>query len=117
MSARERFRRRACDDLDRRDGALHTAALPRLQRETSLLTMRERLKMNNELPDVQIKRGAVYFNGELVRAYIAEGGITVSPGSAAQGWGSGRAEINRLTVTFLVGKVDIEDPISEDGAR
>ncbi|ORA64126.1 hypothetical protein [Mycobacteroides franklinii] len=72
--------------------------------------------MNNELPDVKIKHGAVYLNGELVRAYIAEGGITVSPGSATQRWGSGGAEINRLTVTFLVGKVDIEDPTSEDAS-
>lgn len=66
--------------------------------------------MNVELPDVKITReGVVYLDGEKLPAFVDERGVTVAPG------GSGGT--NLLTVTFLVGKVDIEDPTSEDGAR
>ncbi|MGH3954506.1 MAG: hypothetical protein ACRDTI_10770 [Mycobacterium sp.] len=66
--------------------------------------------MTNELPDVKIDRlGTPYFDGKLLPAFIDEGSITVTPG--------GDGGVNRLTVTLLVGKVDIEDPISEADAR
>ncbi|MEC4838156.1 hypothetical protein R2360_00195 [Mycobacteroides chelonae] len=66
--------------------------------------------MSDELPDVKITRdGVVHLDGELLPALIDEHGITVTPG--------GDGGVNRLTVTLLVGKVDIEDPTSEDGAR
>lgn len=64
--------------------------------------------MTDELPDVKITRdGTVYLDGEKLPGFITERGTTVTPG----GYGG----INQLTVTFLVGKVDIEDPTSEDG--
>lgn len=60
--------------------------------------------MTDELPDVKITRdGTVYLDGEKLPGFITERGTTVTPG----GYGG----INQLTVTFLVAKVDIEDPI------
>lgn len=62
--------------------------------------------MTNELPAVKIDRlGTLYFDGKLLPAFIDERGITVTPG--------GDGGVNRLTVTLLVGKVDIEDPDTE----
>lgn len=65
--------------------------------------------MSAELPDVKIADGAIYLDGELVPAIVSERGVTVTPG----GYGG----VNELTVTFLVGKVDIADPITEADAR
>lgn len=66
--------------------------------------------MTNELPDVKITRdGVVYLDGEKLPAFIDDRSVTITPGGAGG--------INQLTVTFLVGKVDITDPISEDGER
>ncbi|MDB2211759.1 MULTISPECIES: hypothetical protein [Mycobacteroides] len=58
--------------------------------------------MNGELEDVEITRdAAVYIGGKKLPGVIEANGITVTPGGAY--------EFNRLTVTFLVAKVDIED--------
>lgn len=66
--------------------------------------------MSDELPGVKIDRdGVVYLDGEKLPGFASERGVTVTPG----GYGC----INELTVTFLVGKVDIEDPTSEADAR
>ncbi len=54
-----------------------------------------------ELP-VRITRDAIYFGDEKVPGCIAADGVTLKPG--------GSDDINRLTVTFLVGAVTAEDP-------
>lgn len=78
--------------------------------DRAAIEISEERPMTNELPDVKIdRRGTPYFDGKLLPAFIDERGITVTPG--------GDGGVNRLTVTLLVGKVDIEDPTSEDGSR
>lgn len=54
-----------------------------------------------EMP-VRITRDAVYFGDERLPGCIAEDGIMLKPG--------GGTNINRLTVTFLVGPVNVDDP-------
>lgn len=63
-----------------------------------------------ELSPVKITSDAVYIGGQKLPDYIEESGVTVIP--SARG-------INRLTVTFIVGEVHIDDPIShqENNAR
>lgn len=60
------------------------------------------------LKPVKITRNAVYIDGIELPGGIEDGGVIVKPG--------GRASINRLIVTFLVGAVDVEDPTDTAGA-
>lgn len=55
---------------------------------------------------VRITREGIYFGDSLMPGCIAQNGITVTPG--------GGADINRLTVTFLVGEVITDDPTKGD---
>jgi len=55
-----------------------------------------------ELQSVQIVGERVQVGNTLLPNYIERGSVTVTPG--------GRYDCNRLTVTFIVGKVDISDP-------
>lgn len=54
-----------------------------------------------EMP-VRITRDAVYFGDERLPGCITQGGIMLEPG--------GGTDLNRLTVTFLVGPVNVDDP-------
>lgn len=58
-----------------------------------------------ELP-VRITRDAIYFGDEKVPGCIEEDSITLKPGMADG--------FNRLTVTFLVGRVEAVDPVAEE---
>jgi hypothetical protein len=53
---------------------------------------------------VRITRDAVYFGDERIPGAIAEGGITLKPGGAS--------DCNLLTVTFIVGPVTADDPVT-----
>lgn len=53
--------------------------------------------------------GDVLFGDEQLPGCIAEGGITIKPGS--------RDDINRMTIEFLTGPVQVDDPLADnDGA-
>lgn len=58
-----------------------------------------------ELPVARITKDAVYFDGEKLPGFIVENGVTAYPGGATG--------VNRLEVTFLVGRVDMEDPCAD----
>ena len=55
-----------------------------------------------DIPDARITRGTMFIGGKELPGLIEKGGITVTPGGAEG--------VNRVTVVFLVGRVDIEDP-------
>ena len=55
-----------------------------------------------DLPDAQITVNEVVIGGERLPGVSEIGGVHVSPG--------GCRDVNKLTVTFLVGKVSVEDP-------
>jgi len=54
------------------------------------------------LPYVRVTQDAVFIDGELLPGYIKSHGVTVTPGFAT--------DTNILTVQFVVGKVDMDDP-------
>jgi len=54
-----------------------------------------------DLP-VRIRRDAIYFGNHKLPGVVEEDGVAVLPG--------GGKGINRLTVTFLVGEVHVDDP-------
>jgi hypothetical protein len=58
-----------------------------------------------ELP-VRITRDAIYFGDEKLPGCIAKDSVTLKPG--------GGDDMNRLTVTFLVGPVEAVDPMREE---
>lgn len=58
-----------------------------------------------ELPNVRIERDSIYFDDQKLAGIIEQDGVTVYPGGASN--------INRLTVTFLVGKVEATDPTED----
>jgi hypothetical protein len=51
---------------------------------------------------VRITRDAIYFGDERVPGCIAKDGIVLKPGGAS--------DLNKLTITFLVGPVTADDP-------
>lgn len=53
-----------------------------------------------DIPDARVTRDAIYIDGQRLPGWIKEGGVVIKPG--------GTRDINTLTVTFLVGAVDIE---------
>jgi hypothetical protein len=55
-----------------------------------------------DLASVRITKDNVYFDGQPLPRFIAEDGVLLKPG--------GGKNINRLTVTFIVGEVVTEDP-------
>jgi hypothetical protein len=50
---------------------------------------------------VRVTRNAIYIGEERLPGCIAKEGVTIKPGGAD--------DINRMTVEFLVGPVDVED--------
>lgn len=57
---------------------------------------------------VRIERDAVYIGGQKLPGAIEEDGVIVRPG--------GHKSLNRLTVTFIVGDVEVVDPTGYSGA-
>lgn len=55
-----------------------------------------------DLPDARICVNDVYLDGERLPGIIEMGGVQVAPG--------GCRDVNKLTVTFLVGEVTVEEP-------
>ncbi|AYD87069.1 hypothetical protein SEA_NICOLETERA_42 [Mycobacterium phage NicoleTera] len=62
--------------------------------------------IEHRTPEVLVTDKAVYFDGWELPWFIAEDGISFTPG--------GRDDINRLTVEFLVGTVTFRDPWQVD---
>jgi hypothetical protein len=62
-----------------------------------------------EIPDAVVTKDAVYIGGQIVPGLIEKEGITVTPGGADA--------CNRLTLTLIVGRVEVEDPTTEQGNR
>jgi hypothetical protein len=62
---------------------------------------------DDPIKPVKITRGEVFIGGVEVPGAIAEDGIVVRPG--------GYRNLNHLTITFLVGDVEIVDPSAVQG--
>lgn len=58
----------------------------------------------SEMP-VRVTSDAVYIGDEQIPGCIAEHGITIKPG--------GGSDMNRLTIEFLVGPVNTDDPTKD----
>lgn len=50
--------------------------------------------------------GRVYIGDDMVPGIIAQRGVTIQPGGAD--------DVNEITIRFIVGRVIVEDPLSED---
>lgn len=59
-----------------------------------------------DLPSVHITRTDVFIGGEKLPGLICEGGVTLKTG--------GGTEFNVLTVDFIVGVVEADDPVAVD---
>mgnify|MGYP000956421133 CR=1 FL=1 len=53
------------------------------------------------IPNARITRSAVYIDGVELPGLIELGSVIIRPSKS----------VNRVTVTFIVGKVDVEDPV------
>lgn len=58
-----------------------------------------------DMPEVVISGAKVLIGGQELPGLILRGGVHVAPG--------GCDDVNKLTVTFLVGRVFVEDPTGE----
>ena len=60
-----------------------------------------------DIPDARIERHAVYIGGLELPGFIEEGTVVIKPGK----------KVNRVTVTFIVGKVDVADNATGAGVN